>query len=320
MADIAIHTDNLTRHFGPVKAVDGLTFAVPAGSVFGFLGPNGSGKTTTIRLLLGLLEPTGGRAEVLGLDVRTQASEIRAQAGVVLDQHGLYEQMSALDNLDFWGRAWHLPRRERRTRIQEALERCGLWERRHDRVGSWSHGMKKRLAVARALLTRPKILLLDEPTAGLDVISAAALRQDLIDLVREHGITVFLSTHNMSEAEQLCTQVAVIRSGRLVTIGSPDRLRTQAGRRCVEFIGRGFAPKLRELLKNHPAVTAVNGDGSHLFVELNEGAETAPLVSLLVQEGAALEEVRRSVASLEEVFLALMDESEEEEQEEEEEV
>jgi len=143
MTEIAIYTENLTRDFSTVRAVDGLTLEVPAGTIFGFLGPNGAGKTTTIRLLLGLLEPTAGRAEVLGFDTRTQADEIRARTGALLEHHGLYERLSAEDNLEFYGRVWRLPRAERQTRIRELLTHLGLWERRKEKVETWSRGMKR---------------------------------------------------------------------------------------------------------------------------------------------------------------------------------
>jgi len=164
----AIRAEKLTRVFGAVRALDGLDLEVPPGIVFGFLGPNGAGKTTTIRLLLGLLEPSGGRAAVLGLDTRSGADGIRDRSGALLEHHGLYERLSAEDNLAFYARAWRLSGDARRRRIRELLESLGLWERRAEPVGRWSRGMKQKLAVARALLHRPSLLFLDEPTAGLD--------------------------------------------------------------------------------------------------------------------------------------------------------
>src|SRR5512133_174287 len=155
MEEIAIRTTHLSRSFGATPAVADLSFSVPRGIVFGFLGPNGSGKTTTIRLLLGLLEPTGGYAEVLGFDTRTEAGEIRRRSGALLEHPGLYERLSIEDNLEFFGRAAGLPRGVRAARIKELLGNIGLWERRHEAVGSWSRGMQQRLAVARALLQRP---------------------------------------------------------------------------------------------------------------------------------------------------------------------
>ena len=195
---------------------------MPPGIIFGFLGPNGSGKTTTINMLLGLLEPTDGRAEVQGFDTRTQAGEIRACTGALLEHHGLYEQLSAEDNLEFYGRIWRLPPAERQARIKGLLTRMGVWERRKERVEVWSRGMKQKLALARALMHRPLLVFLDEPTAGLDAVSAAELRDGLADLAASEGVTVFLTTHNMAEAERLCAQVGVIRQGSLVAVGHPD--------------------------------------------------------------------------------------------------
>ena len=199
-----IRINHLTRDFGRVRAVDDLSLEVPAGIIFGFLGPNGSGKTTTIHLLLGLPEPTTGRAEVLGFDTNTQADEIRARAGALLEHDGLYEQMTAEDNLEFYGRVNRMPSVERQTRIKDLLTQMNVWDRRKERIGKWSRGMKQKLAVARDLMHHPRVLFLDEPTAGLDVVAAAALRDDLANLTAREGVTVFLSTHNMAEAEKLC--------------------------------------------------------------------------------------------------------------------
>ena len=234
MTDPAIRIEHLTRDFPAVRAVDDLTFEVPAGVVFGFLGPNGSGKTTTIRLLLGLLEPTAGRAEVLGYDVRDAAGEIRERTGALLEHSGLYERLTAWDNLEFFGRIWRIPPEVRADRIRELLDHVGLWERRKEAVGGWSRGMKQKLAVARALLHRPQLIFLDEPTAGLDPLAAAALRKDLAGLAASEGVTVFLTTHNLSEAEKLCSLVAVIRDGRLLALGAPGELRGETGRTLEE--------------------------------------------------------------------------------------
>jgi len=230
VTEIAVHTDHLTRDFGPVRAVDDLCLEVPAGTVFGFLGPNGAGKTTTIQVLLGLLEPSAGRATVLGLDTRTQGQEIRESCGALLEHHGLYEQFTAEENLELQARIWQLSRRERTVRVRELLERLDLWDRRKDRTGTWSRGMKQRLALARTLLHRPRLVFLDEPTAGLDVVSAQTVRDELAELARSEGTTIFLTTHNMTEAERLCSLVAVVREGRLMAVDHPDALRT---RRCL---------------------------------------------------------------------------------------
>jgi len=308
MTDFAIRTYNLTRDFGPVRAVHQLALEVPRGMIFGFLGPNGAGKTTTIRLLLGLLEPTEGRAEVLGFDTQTQADEIRCRTGALLEHSGLYERLSAEDNLEFYGRIWHMPANTRQTRIKELLIHLGLWERREERVGTWSRGMKQKLAIARALLHRPPLIFLDEPTAGLDPIAAAALREDFATLAAREGVTVFLTTHNLSEAEKLCQLVGVIRQGQLLTVGSPDELRAKQGTPQVEIHGRGFSETVMASLRARPEVVKIEQHDNRLLIDLRGAVDTAPLVSLMVSAGAQVEEVRRGNASLEEVFLTLMEE------------
>jgi len=308
MTETAIRIENLTRDFETVRAVDGLSLEVPSGIIFGFLGPNGAGKTTTINLLLGLLEPTSGRAEVLGLDTRTQPDEVRTRTGALLEHSGVYEQLSAEDNLEFYGRIWRMPATERQARIKELLSHMGVWERRKERVGTWSKGMKQKLALARAMLHRPPLVFLDEPTAGLDVMAAAAVRDDLEALAGREGVTVFLTTHNMAEAERLCSQVAVIREGKLVAIGDPDDLRARSGGPRLEIVGRGFDENALGLLRARPEITAAEVHGDHLVIDLRQETDTAPLVSLMVSAGVQVEEVRRGKASLEEVFLTLMEE------------
>ena len=303
----ALRTESLTRDFKTLRAVDGLNIEVPAGIVFGFLGPNGSGKTTTIRLLLGLIEATSGRAEVLGHDVAREGAAVRAQSGALLEHPGLYERMSAEDNLDFYGRVWGLPAAGRRARIQQLLAPLGLWDRRGETVGSWSRGMKQKLAVARVLLHRPRLVFLDEPTAGLDPVASAALRDDLARLAASEGVTVFLTTHHLAEAERLCAQVAVIRQGRLLAVGHPDTLRARGSSRA-ELTGRQFDDGVLEALRGRPEVREAAMANGRLQLDLADGADLAALVSLIVSRGGLVEEVRRDKASLEDVFLTLMEE------------
>jgi ABC-2 type transport system ATP-binding protein len=302
-----IRTEKLSRVFDKVRAVDGLDLEVPAGIVFGFLGPNGAGKTTTIRLLLGLLEPSEGRATVLGFDTRHQAGGVREKAGALLEHHGLYERLSAEDNLAFYARVWRMTASARRDRIRELLEPLGLWDRRSEAIGRWSRGMKQKLAMARALLHRPSLLFLDEPTAGLDPVAAATLRDDLGTLVSREGVTVFLTTHNLVEAERLCHRVAVIKQGRLVAVGHPDELKARSATRA-EIVGRGFTDATLALLRNQPGVARADLRNGRIVLELAESSETSPLVTLIVQTGGAVEEVRKDKGSLEDVFLTLMEE------------
>jgi len=234
MNQIAVRANGLTRQFSSVRALDDLTVEVPAGVVFGFLGPNGAGKTTTIRLLLNLIEPTSGSAEVLGFDTRTQGHEIRARCGALLEHSGLYERLNAEDNLRFYGRVARMTERDIEQRIEELLTQMGLWDRRKEAVVKWSRGMKQKLAIARAVFHRPGLVFLDEPTAGLDPVAANGLRKDLAALVSQQGATIFLTTHNMAEAEKLCNLVAVIRQGRLLAVGNPAELRTRSGQGSLE--------------------------------------------------------------------------------------
>ena len=310
MTDFAIETEGLCRDFNGLRAVDHLDLQVPRGVIFGFLGPNGAGKTTTIRLLLGLIEPTAGSACVLGFDVRREADCIRERVGVLLENHGLYERLTAWDNLEYFGEIYLLPREERRRRIEELLRHLGLWERRNEPVSRFSKGMKQKLAMARALLHRPPLVFLDEPTAGLDAPSAAALREDIVSLARKEGTTVFLTTHNLAEAERICDLVGVINHGKLVAIGSPEELRAQASRPRLEIKGRNFTAEAIAQLSALPMVQKVESSEGRLIVDLKEAGKSIPLVGLLVRAGAEIEEVRRLNATLEEAFLALLKEEE----------
>jgi ABC-2 type transport system ATP-binding protein len=306
--DAVIRTEGLTRDFGTLRAVDGLTIEVRRGSVFGFLGPNGSGKTTTIRMLLGLIAPTSGRASVMGFDAALQASDIRARSGCLLEHSGIYDRLSAEDNLDLFGRIWKISAADRRARIKEVLQSFSLWDRRSDAAGSWSRGMKQKLAIARVLLHRPALIFLDEPTAGLDPLAAAALRDDLAALARREGVTVFLTTHNLSEAEKLCARVAVIRRGRLLAEGAPEELRVRKSGQRVEVEGRGFDDRVVAALRERPEIGAAEVKDGRLVVDLKNNSPMAPLVPLLVNAGVEIEEIRKERASLEDVFMTLMEE------------
>lgn len=306
MTTTAIVTENLTRDFGRVRALDGLALEVPSGIIFGFLGPNGAGKTTTINLLLGLLEPTDGSVKVLGFDTVTQPELVRANTGALLEHTGVYEQMTAEDNLEFYARVYGVP--DQGVRIRELLGGMGLWDRRKERAGTWSRGMKQKLALARALLHRPPLVLLDEPTAGLDVMAAKAVREDLASLAEQEGVTVFLTTHNMTEAERLCSEVAVIRDGKLVAVGHPDELRARAGTSRLEIMGRNFNERARQKIEAQPMVSSVLAKNGHWDIELGSQADSSALVAILIESGVQVEEVHRGQASLEDVFVTLMEE------------
>jgi ABC-2 type transport system ATP-binding protein len=308
MPESIIHTEHLCRSFGTIAAVDDLSIDVPYGIIFGFLGPNGAGKTTTIHLLLGLLEPSAGQATVMGFDTRSQADEIRAKSGALLEFSGLYERMSAEDNLDLYGRIYRMSGPKRKARAKELLTHLDLWDRRHEKVGKWSRGMKQKLAVARALFHHPPLIFLDEPTAGLDPVAAAALHADLTSLVTREGVTVFLNTHNLAEAEKLCAQVGVIRNGKLITMGNPDDLRLGKGGHNVEIIGHGFNEQTLTLLEARTEVERAEIQTNRLLIELRGQSPVGPLITLIVQSGGEVEEIRRTGTRLEDLFLTLMKE------------
>ena len=221
----AIEVQNLTRKYNGQCAVDGISFSVEPGEIFGFLGPNGAGKTTTIRMLTGQLLPTSGNAKVAGFDVVTQRQELKPRIGVVFDNQNIYERMSARENLVFFARLYRVPR----SRVDEVLTQVDLTERARDKVQKYSNGMKQRVLIARALLHKPEVLFLDEPTRGLDPHIARDLRKIIVDLANE-GMTVFLTTHYMEEADQLSERVAFLDRGQIVAKDTPENLKAQYGK------------------------------------------------------------------------------------------
>jgi len=309
MSTTVIRVEHLCKSFNGSRAVDDLSFEVPAGVVFGFLGPNGAGKTTTIRMMLGLLEPTAGGVSVLGFDARTQAERVRERVGVLLENDGLYDRLTAYDNLDYYGEIYRLSLVERRTRIQGLLEHLELWQHRKEKARVFSKGMRQKLALARALLHRPPLLILDEPTTGLDALSAVSLREDLLNLARSEGVTVFLTTHNLAEAGKVCDRAAVIRRGRLLAEGSPGDISAMASRPRVEIEGRGFNDGIvLSAIRGNPLVESATLDGERLAIDLKGGGSIAPIVALLVGRGAEIEQVRKHGADLEEAFVSLLKE------------
>lgn len=232
--NVAIETEGLTKTYGALTAVDRLSFAVREGEVFGFLGPNGAGKTTTIRLLTGLSRPTAGGARVLGLDLARDVTRIKKRIGVVPETSNLYDELSAFNNLMFAMQLYGVPRRERARRAGELLARFRLSEKRDVPFVHLSRGMKRALTIAAALAHSPALIFLDEPTTGLDVIRARNLRR-MIASLREEGVTVFLTTHYLEEAERLCDRIAIIVQGRIVALDTVDGLKAQAqGSTAVE--------------------------------------------------------------------------------------
>jgi ABC-2 type transport system ATP-binding protein len=229
-----IRVQSLVKRFGEVAAVDGISFEVSAGEIFAFLGPNGAGKTTTIQMLTTLLRPTAGTMTLDGLDPVRDQHEVRRRFGIVFQDPSLDGELTAYENMEIHGVLYHVPRRTRAERIETLLALFELWERRNARVKEFSGGMKRRLEIARGLLHTPKILFLDEPTLGLDPQSRNQLWTHVRHLNETEGVTVFLTTHYMDEAERVAHRIAIIDHGRIVAQGSPRELKEQTGGDSLE--------------------------------------------------------------------------------------
>jgi len=238
LIEVAIETEGLTKTYGPLTAVDHVSFTVRSGEVFALLGPNGAGKTTTIRMLTGLARPTAGSARVLGLDLRRNLARVKKQIGVVPERSNLYDELSARENLIFAAQLYGVPRRERGARADELLRRFRLEEKGDVLFARLSRGMKRALTVAVALVHRPRMLFLDEPTVGLDVVSAHGLRA-LIERLREEGVTVFLTTHYLEEAERLADRVALLVRGRIVALDTVAGLKARVRRAATVEVHLG---------------------------------------------------------------------------------
>ena len=301
-----LRATGLGRRFGELWAIRGVDLEVKRGEVLGLLGPNGAGKTTTVRVLTALIAPTEGRAWVDGLDVTERPEEVRSRVGILTETPGLYEKLSATANLDFFGRLYGLDAVTRAERIERYLHLFSLWERRDDAAGTFSKGMKQKLAIARALLHEPAVVFLDEPTAALDP-EAAYIVREAIESLRRSGRTIVLATHNLDEANRLCDRVAFVR-GALLRVDSPAELRGTLGARGVE-VALAAEPGAAIVA----AARAVDGVGSAEAVERRlvvaagrPAAVTPSLIRALVAAGADILEVRERATTLEQAYFEVM--------------
>jgi len=251
----ALNVDNLTKYYGDLLAVDHISFKVRQGEFFGLLGPNGAGKTTTIRMLTGLLKPTSGTARVMGIDVVKNPVDVKAQIGVISETANPYLEMSAWDNLMFAGSMHDMPKDEREEQAENLLKLLGIYDRRNEKVGNFSKGLRKRVTIAMALIHDPPLLFLDEPTAGLDVQSARMIREFLRKL-NERGTTIFLTTHYIEEADLLCDRVGIIKSGKLIALDSPENLK--AANREEKIVEVSFGKYITGIEKELVKLSAVN--------------------------------------------------------------
>ena len=303
----AIEALNLTKFYGEILAVDHISFEVREAEIFGFLGPNGAGKTTTIRILTGLSWPTSGVAQVLGYDVVSEIVEAKKHIGLVPEISNLYDELSAFKNLLFMAQLYGIPRSQRKARAEELLKAFGLYERKDHLFGTLSRGMKRALTIAAALIHNPKLLFLDEPTVGLDVVAARSLR-NLISNLRYQGVTIFLTTHYLEEADHLCDRIAIIVNGRILKIDTPEMLKViaeerpiieisfkKASSRIIEELPRRL-PELKIVATNHNKVRIYGGTPADVLEKVLQYAKS---------EGNEIDKVNSVKPSLEDAFIKI---------------
>ncbi len=304
-----ITVENLTKKFGEVTAVDGLTFNVEEGEVFGFLGPNGAGKTTTIRMLGCLISKTGGEAKIDNYSISNAADslQIRKMIGLVPDNVGLYDDLSAVENLDFYGKLYECPEKQRKDNIEHFLKMLDLWDRKDARVSSYSKGMKQKLALARSLIHEPKLLFMDEPTANLDPESAKTVRDFILE-IKKQGRTIFLNTHNLDEAQRICDRIGIIKT-KLLTVGTPEQLRESLSRPKTEIrlaqVTESMLETLRKLIPNKIEVS-----DNKLVIDVTDPDKENPvIIAAITAAGGRIQGVNQRVASLEDVYLQIVKET-----------
>ena len=308
-ASFAIELRRIKKSFGRATPLVDLDLLVEAGQVVGLLGPNGTGKTTTLRILLGLVHADSGDVRVLGLDPRRDATAVRAKVGALLEQDGLYDRLSAEQNLDYHAQIRRVP--DRKRRVEERLHACGLWERRRDRVAGFSKGMRQKLAIARALLHDPALVLLDEPFTGLDPAAAVELHETIGALARSR-VTVLLTTHDLAHVERACDVIAIVDAGRVVAQGAPRSLAEGGDELVVRVSGDGLSEEVLAALRDAGELTGFTlgepqtpGQSVGALVRCTR-AQRKGLGPALAVRGVALEELTTERASLEQTFLSLV--------------
>jgi len=296
----SIEVIDLVKSFGPLTAVDKISFEVEDGEVFGFLGPNGAGKTTTINVLCTLMRPTAGRARVAGYDVTSQRNAVRQSIGLVFQDPSLDDQLTAYENLQFHAHVYDVPGRERAQRIEEVLRVVELWDRRDAVVRTFSGGMKRRLEIARGILHHPRVLFLDEPTLGLDPQTREHVWEYILEVQQAHHITIFMTTHYMDEAEH-CGRIAIIDQGRIVALDTPDALKRMVGVDIVTVQTEDSEWAAREIRERYGLEP--QRDDTRLRLEVEAGAEFIP--RLVRDLGVAVRSVDLHRPTLDDVFLKL---------------
>lgn len=305
--------EGLRKKFNSFTAVDNLSLEIEEGEVFGLLGPNGAGKTTTIRMLACLILPDLGSAKVMGYDIRLDPMKVRKSVGILTENPSLYERLTAYENMNFFAEAYGLENPDqRKDRIKELLEFFNLWDRRNDKVGSFSKGMKQKLAIVRATVHKPPVLFLDEPTAGLDPQAAKEIR-DLMSQLSEHEkCTILLCTHHLEDAEKLCKRVMIMNKGRCVVVGSPDELRRKISPDpIIQIVLKSIEQKILKAVKTIESAkeVEVNHQERMLMIKVEDSRSATPeIVSRVVESGGQILSVNVFRPSLEEAYLKLIKE------------
>lgn len=305
-----IDTENLTRKFGNLTAVESVSLHVDEGEVFGFLGPNGAGKTTTIRMLCCLIGKTSGQAHIgsFSVDKEPDCLEIRKIIGLLPENVGLYENLSAYRNLDFYGKLYEVPASKRQENIERLLRLLGIWERREDLVGTFSKGTKQKIAIARALIHEPQVLFLDEPTANLDPEAAKTVRDFILELKKEKR-TIFLNTHNLDEAERLCDRIGILK-GKLVAVDSPKNLeRSLYNRKTIVHL-ESVSDAVVGTVKKLDVVKSMRVTDNKLILDIDNPEKHNPeVVRAIVEAGGNIQYVTELRSTLEDVYLKLIREA-----------
>ncbi len=306
-----IEVQNLTKTFNGKTVLKDVSFEVKEGEIFGYLGPNGAGKTTTLRIILGLLNPTSGNAFVMGQNLGLGENEaLRNKVGVLLEDDGVYDRLSAYENLDYYAQLYGLSDRiERKRRIRELLESVGLSDRINDKVGRFSKGMRRKLALARAIVHEPEVLFLDEPSLGLDPEAQIMVRDLILQLSEEMGVTIFLNSHDLDEVQRICTKIAILQSGEIKAHDTVKNLREKMDKPRVEITlsDSKDAEKALNILNSldFVSVSDCERDDSRITAVIrNEKSST--ILSVLMRNGIVVEEIKWVTKSLEDVYLDIV--------------
>jgi ABC-2 type transport system ATP-binding protein len=306
MNDI-ITLEHVNKELGKRQILKDVTLAVKQGDIFGYLGPNGAGKTTTIRIILGLLAATSGKVSLLGQDV--QVDKVRKKIGFVLEADGLYDNLTASENLLYYARLYDIPQPVQK--VEKVLKQVGLAERARDKVATYSKGMRQRLALARAIAPDPEILVLDEPTAGVDPTGQIEIRQLMLDMIQKEHKTILLSSHNLDEVQRICNRIALIHKGQIRLYGELEQFKREMGQGglVIETTETVPAATLDELLKLQDVSVREQKDHS-LILNIGKNVEVSDIITLFASRGVKIEQVKKQEASLEDMYTAIVKESE----------